>query len=299
MYGALAEAVADAERRIWHRAMATVGYDEEVAVALERHAVAARRRGAVMVAAAALERAAALTADPQRRGERLVRAADAAYELGAVDVVRRLLEQAEPLDVGELEAARLAWLQQMISGDVWFERGAAKTFVTIARRARDAGDADTGAGLAGADRASLLVDAVSTEDPEVRRRCSAGDGVPEDDPRLLAVMALADPEAMGRSRSAAGLAASGCKRDRSGRQPSMSGSRPRRRGISTLARGFWAARSTVCVSREGWACSRKRSCTTRGRQRTRVTGPPPPRRGLRGRGWPGTPISRSMGSRVS
>ena len=47
----------------------------------------ARRRGAVMVAAAALERAAALTADPQRRGERLVRAADAAYELGAVDVV--------------------------------------------------------------------------------------------------------------------------------------------------------------------------------------------------------------------
>jgi hypothetical protein len=107
----------------------------------------------------------------------LVRAADAAYELGAVDVVRRLLQQAEPLDVGELEAARLAWLHQMISGDVWFERGAAKTFVTIARRARDAGDADMALGLAGADRASLLVDAVSTEDSEVRRRCSAGDGV--------------------------------------------------------------------------------------------------------------------------
>ena len=145
-YGALAEAVADRERQTWHRAMAAVGYDEEVAVALERHAVAARHRGAVMVAAAALERAAALTADPRRRGERLVRAADAAYELGAVDVVRRLLEHAEPLDVGELEAARLVWLQQMISGDVWSERGAAKTFVTIARRARDAGDADTALG---------------------------------------------------------------------------------------------------------------------------------------------------------
>jgi DNA-binding CsgD family transcriptional regulator len=145
-YGALAEAVADPERRTWHRAMAAVGHDEDVAAALERHAVAARRRGAVMVAAAVLERAAALTADPRRKGERLVRAADAAYELGAVDVVRGLLQQAEPLDVGELEAARLAWLQQMISGDVWFERGAAKTFVTIAHRARDAGDADMALG---------------------------------------------------------------------------------------------------------------------------------------------------------
>ena len=198
MYSALAEAVADPERRTWHRAMAAVGYDEEVAAALDRHAIAARRRGAVMVAAAALERAAALTADPRRRGERLVRAADAAYELGAVDVVRRLLEHAEPLDVGELEAARLAWLRQMISGDVWFERGAAKTFVTIARRARDAGDPDNALG-------SLV--------PIAHRcwwtRCQARTrryvvdtaqemGFPEDDPRLLAVMALADPEAMGR-----------------------------------------------------------------------------------------------------
>jgi hypothetical protein len=70
MYGALAEVVADPERRTWHRAMAAVGYDEQVAAALDQHAVAARRRGAVMVAAAALERAAALTADPRRRGER-------------------------------------------------------------------------------------------------------------------------------------------------------------------------------------------------------------------------------------
>ncbi|HWE12792.1 MAG TPA: LuxR C-terminal-related transcriptional regulator, partial [Solirubrobacteraceae bacterium] len=196
-YAALAEVVTDPERRIWHRAMATVGHDEEVAAALERHAVAARRRGAVMVAAAALERAAALTADPRRRGERLVRAADAAYELGAVDVVRRLLQQAEPLDVGELEAARLGWLHQMISGDVWFERGAAKTFVTIARRARDAGDADMALG-------SLVPIAHrcwwTRCQPRTRKYvvdAAQEMGFTEDDPRLLAVMALADPEAMG------------------------------------------------------------------------------------------------------
>ncbi len=198
-YRALAEVVTDPERRTWHRAMAAVGYDEEVAIALDRHAVAARRRGAVMVAAAALERAARLTADPRRRGERLVRAADAAYELGAVDVVRRLLEQAESLDVGELEAARLAWLQRMISGDVWFERGAAKTFVAIARRARDAGDADIALG-------SLVPIAHRCWWTRCRPRtrsyvvaAAQEMGSAEDDPRLLAVMALADPEAMGRS----------------------------------------------------------------------------------------------------
>jgi DNA-binding CsgD family transcriptional regulator/tetratricopeptide (TPR) repeat protein len=179
--------------------MAAVGFDEEVAAALDLYAVAARKRGAVIVAASALERAAALTADPHRRGERLVRAADAAYELGAVDVVRRLLEHAEPLDVGELEAARLAWLQQMISGDVWSERGAAKTFVAIARRARDAGDADTALGslVPIAHRCwwtrcrprtrKYIVDAAQEME------------FPEDDPRLLAVIALADPEATGRT----------------------------------------------------------------------------------------------------
>jgi DNA-binding CsgD family transcriptional regulator len=198
-YAALAEVVTDPERRIWHRAMATVGYDEEVAAALGRHAVAARRRGAVMVAAAALERAAALTVDPRRRGERLVQAADAAYELGAVDVVRRLLQQAEPLEVGELEAARLAWLQQMTSGDVWFESGAAKTFVTIARRAHHAGDAD----IALASLVPIAHRCWWTRcQPRTRKYVvdtAQKMGFREDDPRLLAVMALADPEAMGRS----------------------------------------------------------------------------------------------------
>jgi DNA-binding CsgD family transcriptional regulator len=176
-----------------------VGYDEEVAAALEHYAVAARRRGAVMVAAAALERAAALTADPRRRGERLVRSADAAWELGAVDVVRRLLEQAEPLDVGELEAARFAWLQQMISGDVWVERGAARTFVTIARRAQAAGGAD----MALSSLVPIAHRCWWTQTrPRTRRYVvdtAQEMGFPEDEPRLLAVMALADPETMGRS----------------------------------------------------------------------------------------------------
>ena len=138
---------------------------------MEEQAQIARRRGAVMVAAAALERAAMLTADPRRKGERLVRAAELVYDLGRVDVVSRLLGEAESLEVGPLEAARLAWLQQMISGDVWFEKGAAKTFVTIAEQLLAGGDPD-------AALRSLVPIAhrcwwtrVPRPDAAVRRRC--------------------------------------------------------------------------------------------------------------------------------
>ena len=193
MYGALAEVVVDPERRLWHRAMAAAGPDDGIAQALEEHAALARRRGAVTVAAAALERAAALTADPQGKGERLVRAAEIAHELGLVAVVRRLLVEAEALDVGSLEMARLAWLRQMINGDVWFESGATKTFVTIAEQMRDGGDADMAL-------RSLVPIAHRSWWTRTRPRtrqylvdAAQSMGAPDDDPRLLAVIALADP----------------------------------------------------------------------------------------------------------
>src|SRR6267378_4519140 len=106
--------------------MSAEGADEEIAAALENHARTMRGRGAVNAAGAALERAAALTADAHKQGARLLGAAEIAYELGLVEVIRRLLPQVAVLDLGALEAARLAWLQQMLSGNVWFEVGAAR-----------------------------------------------------------------------------------------------------------------------------------------------------------------------------
>ncbi len=194
MYAALAAVVRDPERRLWHRAACAVGPDEEVASALEEQAQIARRRGAVMVAAAALERAAMLTADPRWKGERLVRAAELVYDLGRVDVVSRLLREVESLDVGPLEAARLAWLQQMISGDVWFEKGAANTSVTIAEQLHAGGDPD-------AALRSLVPIAHRCWWTRCRARtrqyvvdAAEGIGFPGDDPRLLVVIALANPE---------------------------------------------------------------------------------------------------------
>ncbi len=194
MYAALAVVVRDPERRLWHRAACTVGHDEEVARALEEQAQIARRRGAVMVAAAALERAAMLTADPRRKGERLVRAAELVYDLGRGEVVSRLLREAESLELGPLESARIDWLQQMISGDVWSETGAARTFVRIAEQLHAGGDPD-------AALRSLVPVAHRCWWTRSRARTrqyvvdAAEDiGFPPDDPRLLAVIALADPE---------------------------------------------------------------------------------------------------------
>ena len=199
MYAALAAIVHDPERRLWHRAASAVGHDDEVASALEEQAQRARRRGAVMVAAAALERAAMLTADPRRKGERLVRAAELVYDLGRVDVVSRLLREAESLEVGPLDAARMTWLQQMISGDVWVEKGAAKTFVAIADQLLAGGDPD-------AAMRSLVPIAHRCwwTRPRARTRqyvvdAAEGIGLPDDDPRLLVVIALANQELTGPS----------------------------------------------------------------------------------------------------
>jgi DNA-binding CsgD family transcriptional regulator len=193
-YAVLATIVADPERRLWHRAMSAEGADEEIAAALEDHARTARGRGAVTVAGAALERAATLTADSHKKGGRLLGAAELAYELGLVDVVRRLLAQAETLDLGPLEAARLAWLQQMISGNVWSETGATRTFVTISEQMRDGGDPDM------ALRSLIpIAHRCWWTRPQTRTRqylvdAATSMGMPADDPRVLAVVALADPE---------------------------------------------------------------------------------------------------------
>jgi hypothetical protein len=119
--------------------MSVAGTDEATASELEQHVDTAMRRGAVTVAAEALERGASLTADPKLKGRCLVSAAELAYELGLSDVVSRLIEQAKPLELTSSDEARLSWLREMTSGNVWYEPGAAKTFVTIARQIADVG----------------------------------------------------------------------------------------------------------------------------------------------------------------
>lgn len=72
---------ADPDRSVWHRATAALGPDPAAAADLAGFAQRAVTRGAVAVAADALERAAALTADPAEGPDLLLHAAKLACEI--------------------------------------------------------------------------------------------------------------------------------------------------------------------------------------------------------------------------
>ena len=119
---ALAEATdveTDPDRRVWHRARATAGPDEEIAAELERSAAYAQARGGVAAAAAFLQRAVAMTQDPARRTERAVAAAQASLEAGAFDAALGLVVAAEAGALDEFQRARV----DLIRGHVAFASG--------------------------------------------------------------------------------------------------------------------------------------------------------------------------------
>jgi DNA-binding CsgD family transcriptional regulator len=150
-----------------------------------------------VVAGAALERAAALTADSPRKGARLVAAAEVAYELGLVESAGRLADQATRFDLGERDLARLAWFHQILSGSVWFESGATKTFVTIAEQLRDAGDADMALRSLVPIAHRCWWTRTKTRTREYLVEAAMAMGMAADDPRVLVVVCLANPEAKG------------------------------------------------------------------------------------------------------
>jgi DNA-binding CsgD family transcriptional regulator len=137
IHRALAEVTdpqADPDRRAWHRAEAAPGPDEEVAGELERSAGRAQGRGGLAAAAAFMERAALLTPDPVRRTERLLTAARAKSDSGALDAALGLLVavEADPLDARQ--AAELERLRGQIALDQRRGGDAGRLLLSAARR---------------------------------------------------------------------------------------------------------------------------------------------------------------------
>ena len=122
VHAALAEVtdpVADPDRRAWHRAQAASGPDEDVAAELERSAGRAQARGGMAAAAAFLDRAVVLTADPAHQAERALAAAQASLQAGAFGKALELLVTAEAGSLDELQSARV----DLLRGQIVFASG--------------------------------------------------------------------------------------------------------------------------------------------------------------------------------
>lgn len=140
-HGALADVFhAQPDRQAWHRAAAIGRPDEAVARQLDQVALRARGRGAAAVAMTALERATTLSEVPSARVARLLGAAELGLELGRTDRVSSLLQQAEQLELGVLERARLLLLREGLEVDVATSTPRLHLLITTAERACEAGD---------------------------------------------------------------------------------------------------------------------------------------------------------------
>ena len=198
MHRALAQVLAGMpDRQVWHRAAASLGPDEEVAAGLEAAADQAGRRGAAAERAAALAQAARLSPGSARRGQRLLRAAWAFYDLGRLPMTRRLLEEAEPLDLEPGDRLRLSWARETMGAATRSGTRPLAAFAGLAGQMRQDGDTD--------QALRTLQDVAlrcwwSNPDRATRQQMTAvAQALPvaADDPRLLHVLALSDPAGHG------------------------------------------------------------------------------------------------------
>ena len=133
----LAEATdpeADPDRRAWHRAQAAPGPDEGVAEELEQSAGRAQARGGVAAAAAFLERAATLTPEHVHRAERLLAAARAKRDAGALDTALGLLAAAETAPLDSLQTVEVEHLRGQIAMEQRRSRDGARILLGAAKQ---------------------------------------------------------------------------------------------------------------------------------------------------------------------
>jgi len=191
---ALAAAFArDPYRRTWHRAQAITGPDDELAGELEASHLMALRRGSVAEAIWALERSARLTTESSARGRRLLLAAEHAFGLGRADLVDELLGRAARLPLSTLDLARMEWLREIFHDGVPGDPARVLELCEMAGQSRQAGDTNL--------TLNLLLGAAlrcwwSDTGAEARKcvvTCAERVQDMQDEPRLLAILAVADP----------------------------------------------------------------------------------------------------------
>jgi DNA-binding CsgD family transcriptional regulator len=184
---------ADPDRATWHRSLAADGPDEELAAALDAGADRAAAHGAPDLAETWLERAAELSLDDRRRGRRLLRAAELAFELGRHESVSELMARARNLELDPPDYARLAGLEGAFDDGVPGDEANITRLVAAAGRARDGGEPELAAYLLLGAAMPCYWGAAS--EPLIARVRAAADGLglPEADPRVMMLGALTAP----------------------------------------------------------------------------------------------------------
>jgi len=190
---ALAGAVREPDRKVWHRASATLAVDSALAAELDRVAARARQRGALAIAAAAWERAAQLAEPGPHRAGWLVAAAAAAAEQGDPVTLQRLLHSVNEQEMRAIDRTQLAWLRETYLSSGWTGASRLGASIEIAERMRR--DGDTGMALDMLSAISMR-STWSNPDAGIRREFIATAErmeVSPLDPRLVSILAMVDP----------------------------------------------------------------------------------------------------------
>ena len=135
-HAALADALLlarDADRHAWHRGLAALAPDEDVARLLEEVAGRAERRGGHEAASSAYERSARLSAQDESTAMRLLAAARNAYTAGRLDNAGSLLRESRAVADDALLRADIDRLRCRIEVAVGSALDAHRIFVAAAR----------------------------------------------------------------------------------------------------------------------------------------------------------------------
>jgi DNA-binding CsgD family transcriptional regulator len=193
-HAALAAIVpASSDRAAWHLAASAVGADEIAAAAVEAVANRAQAQGNTAVLLRALEVAAQLSGNDDQRARRLLRAAEAAVEVGRIDKANAFASEVDHAALTRHDRARLALLQTSLDPNA---HSAARVdqLAFHADIAAEADDLDLAVALVLAAGAQLNKTSFAfsrNRALEVAHRIVGL--LDEGDPRALAMLAAIDP----------------------------------------------------------------------------------------------------------
>jgi DNA-binding CsgD family transcriptional regulator len=147
VHAALAGVIEDQDRKLWHRAAAAMGPDEELAGELDLMARRAQHRGAITTVIEVLQIAAKLSRTAEVRRERLLHAAEIVTDLGRPKLLEHLLREAAVDPSDELGTARVGWCREMSQPLTVNDPGRISALVKFADQAHASGAKDLASNL--------------------------------------------------------------------------------------------------------------------------------------------------------